>query len=142
MAFIGEMKCNFGTNWHQDYEMHKENLKSKELLESLCKISEKIKPMKTYILKKDTPKSKAGEKLELTKYGYKTESGEFFTLKTVENNPEWFGVKKDFSSNHNTLGEAIVRLGQLYNKDLGWYSIIIENHSEDSFSIHVQKVTY
>ncbi len=52
--------------------------------------------MKTYILKKDTPKSKAGEKVMRivadlgTSHHYHSKSGELFFKDTVENNPEWF----------------------------------------------------
>ena len=50
--------------------------------------------MKTYILQKDTPVSKAGEKVKKTALGYNTESGEYYTVTTVENNPEWFKPEK------------------------------------------------
>ena len=56
--------------------------------------------MKTYILQKDTPVSKAGEKVRKGKSlifnfeGYRSESGEFFETATVENAPEWFKPEK------------------------------------------------
>jgi len=56
--------------------------------------------MKTYILQKDTPVSKAGEKVKKGKSlifnfeGYRSESGEFFETATVETNPEWFKPEK------------------------------------------------
>src|SRR6056297_1490941 len=55
--------------------------------------------MKTYILQKDTPVSKAGEKVRsrsnatLGDY-YETESGEEFSFKIVKNNSEWFKPEK------------------------------------------------
>jgi len=52
--------------------------------------------MKTYILQKDTPVSKAGEKVRKIKTTnlYESESREAFRDTIVENNPEWFKPEK------------------------------------------------
>ena len=105
--------------------------------------------MVEYILRRNTPKSGAGEvahykersnKDESNNGYYITESGEIFDVKTVQSNPDWFKSKN--KKEYKVLGQAIKMLSEFYDKDLGWYSIMIENHSEDSFSVHVQKVTY
>src|SRR6056297_3601489 len=103
--------------------------------------------MKTYILKKDTPKSKEGERLikESTEYEnggyrfYRTEKGrEEFSVDDVENNPEWFGEE----ANSSILNYVIRKINKVIERGAEHYDLRFEGKSADSFSVHIKKQKY
>jgi len=93
--------------------------------------------MKTYILQKDTPVSKAGEKVKKGKSlifnfeGYRSESGEFFETATVETNPEWFKPEKTKKEKDLKAVQDVIDWLNELKKDIKWGDIKLVNITPD-----------
>src|SRR6056297_513138 len=87
--------------------------------------------MKTYILQKDTPVSKAGEKLEKVRRGYFSESDEYFGPSTVENNPEWFKPEKTKKEKDLKAVQDVIDWLNELKKDIKWGDIKLVNITPD-----------
>jgi len=94
--------------------------------------------MKTYILKKDTPKSKAGEKVsQFDSEVYVSQSGEGFRKETVENNPEWF-EREDINEQIEELIDILQKFKK-YFSDIQYESNLDKELSMSQF-VHDREI--
>ena len=89
--------------------------------------------MKTYILQKDTPVSKAGEKVRKIKTTslYESESREAFRDTIVEDNPEWFKPEKTKKEKDLKAVQDVIDWLNELKKDIKWGDIKLVNITPD-----------